>query len=327
MAKKYHLHLKGFVGDWDFDPDYVDFILGKNEGQEVDVLIDSLGGNTHTALSISAAFARHGQVNVHFVGMNASAATIASMGAARITIDSSAMYLVHRCSVGFLEWGYKNANDLQTLIASLQNQKENLEKIDSNVAEMYARRCKKSATDLLDLMNKSVWLTAAEAKEWGFVDEVTDFGEEEKPKMTTSLYEQLVSAGIPIPEVPFEKEGTAIERFIARITNLITPKNKGMKVTYATVGQLLQVEEFESVEGKVSLSEEQMTTIEENAKSSAEKIASLEQEVTTLKAQLEKKPAEESQQVVNSQTGNESSPVEDYVSTVNEAQALYDIVS
>ena len=37
----YQLHLKGFVGGYDFDADYVDYILSKNEGKEVHVLIDS----------------------------------------------------------------------------------------------------------------------------------------------------------------------------------------------------------------------------------------------------------------------------------------------
>lgn len=89
MAKtKYNLHLKGYVGGWDFDSDYVDFVLNKNTDKEVAVLIDSLGGQLNTALSISSAFRRHGNVHVHFVGMNASAATIASMGAKRITMGS-----------------------------------------------------------------------------------------------------------------------------------------------------------------------------------------------------------------------------------------------
>ena len=77
----YQLHLKGFVGGYDFDVDYVDYILNKNKDSEVHVLIDSLGGRSNTALSIFSAFKRHGNVNVHFVGMNASAATIASLGA------------------------------------------------------------------------------------------------------------------------------------------------------------------------------------------------------------------------------------------------------
>ena len=43
-AAKYHLHLKGYVGGYDFDSDYVDCILPKYPDSEVNVLIDSLGG-------------------------------------------------------------------------------------------------------------------------------------------------------------------------------------------------------------------------------------------------------------------------------------------
>lgn len=98
MVKNYDLRLKGFVGYWDFDSDYVDYILDKFADRKVDVLIDSTGGQLASALSISAAFKNHGDVHVHFVSLNASAATIASLGAKVITMDSHAHYLVHRCS-------------------------------------------------------------------------------------------------------------------------------------------------------------------------------------------------------------------------------------
>ena len=113
MAKKnYNLHLKGYVGGWDFDADYVDYVLGKNQDGEVNVLIDSLGGSLSKALSIVAAFRNHGNVNVHFVGMNASAATIASLGAKHVSMDSSAMYLVHKCSMEFFQWASANSDKL-----------------------------------------------------------------------------------------------------------------------------------------------------------------------------------------------------------------------
>ena len=49
MAKtKYNLHLKGYVGGWNFDSDYVDFVLNKNPDKEVSVLIDSPGGQLNT---------------------------------------------------------------------------------------------------------------------------------------------------------------------------------------------------------------------------------------------------------------------------------------
>ena len=69
----YNISLKGYVGGYDFDRSTVDRELAKNEGKQVNVLIDSLGGSLATGLSISAAFRNHGNVNVHFVGLNASA--------------------------------------------------------------------------------------------------------------------------------------------------------------------------------------------------------------------------------------------------------------
>ena len=76
LKNAYHISVKGYVGGYDFDRSTVDRELAKNEGKQVNVLIDSLGGSLATGLSISAAFKNHGNVNVHFVGLNASAATI-----------------------------------------------------------------------------------------------------------------------------------------------------------------------------------------------------------------------------------------------------------
>lgn len=165
MSKKtYNLHLKGYVGGWDFDSDYVDFVLNKNADNEVHVLIDSLGGSLATALSIVASFRNHGNVHVHYVGMNASAATIASLGAKHVSIDSSAMYLVHKCSMEFFQWASANADKLRSIIKEAEQMKENLDKMDSNIAEMYAKKCKKEPADLLALMKKGGWLTAKEAE-------------------------------------------------------------------------------------------------------------------------------------------------------------------
>ncbi len=140
MSKKtYNLHLKGYVGGWDFDSDYVDFVLNKNADNEVHVLIDSLGGSLATALSIVASFRNHGNVHVHYVGMNASATTIASLGAKHVSIDSSAMYLVHKCSMEFFQWASANADKLRSIIKEAEQMKENLDKMDSNIVEMYAK--------------------------------------------------------------------------------------------------------------------------------------------------------------------------------------------
>lgn len=54
QRKHTDLHLKGYVGGWDFDSYYIDFVLNKNADNEVHMLIDSLGGSLATALPIVA---------------------------------------------------------------------------------------------------------------------------------------------------------------------------------------------------------------------------------------------------------------------------------
>ena len=210
----YNISLKGYVGGSDFDRATVDRELAKNEGKQVNVLIDSLGGSLATGLSISAAFKNHGNVNVHFVGLNASAATIASLGAAHISIDAGAMYLVHQCSMALFsalqsafgdnEWGSLNSAQFATLIADCEKIKADLDKLDLNCAQLYAARCKRSSTkslcsaknteDLLALMKAGGWLTAREALDWGFVDEITDLADEPAPKLSDAGFFFLTSS-------------------------------------------------------------------------------------------------------------------------------------
>ena len=197
MAKKFDLKLKGYVGGYDFDSNYVEYILEKSESKEVNVLIDSLGGSVASAFSICEAFRRHGNVKVHYVGMNASAATIASLGAKHISIATSGMYLVHKCSTVITKWASLNADQLRQLIEEYDKQKKDMEKIDLNIAAMYADKCKKDKQALLDLMKVGGWLTAQEALDWGFVDEICDLPGDVTPKVTAQVIEDLSEAGIP----------------------------------------------------------------------------------------------------------------------------------
>ena len=338
MAKEYNLKLKGFVGGWDFDADYVDYVLEKNKDKEVSVLIDSLGGRTDTALSIYAAFKMHGNVNVHFVGMNASAATIASLGAKHITIDRSAMYLVHKCSISFFKWSQMNADDLQTLMEKIEKDKANLDKIDANVAEMYAAKCKKDSKALLDLMKVGGWLTSEEALEWGFVDEITDFEADEAPVIDAATAHFMSQAGIPVP--PPAKKKTALSKFITSVADLFRMEEdedenqnteKVMAKTFKNICALLTIEALVSSEGKYSLTEEQTEAIEAAMQEDKNKIDSLKKQIEALENEkktlnskietLEKKPAEKTKQVVESK--KDENAVQDYVDTVNSAVSLY----
>ena len=365
MAKtKYNLHLKGYVGGWDFDSDYVDFILNKNTDKEVSVLIDSLGGNLSTALSISSAFRRHGNVHAHFVGMNASAATVASMGARHISMDRSAMYLVHQCSQAFFEWGSLNATDMQNLIDNLTKQKNDLDKIDANIAAIYANRCKKKSTELLALMKQGGWLSAQEALDWGFVDELTEFDDEDAPVITEAVVADCTAHGIPLPKGMDVAEKTddisAFKRFMLAITAAFHSNSKDnnnntkafdvtdtnandnnnsnnsstlMNKTFKYICAILGCEALASGNDAFSLSSSQLDSIEDAIKKREESIANLKKQVedltcekSALQEKINKLPAESTNNVVDNKGGSnsEKSEIERFYDTTNSAQALFD---
>lgn len=353
MAKiNYHLHLKGFVGGWDFDSDYVDYILEKYKDKHVDVLIDSTGGYVGTALSVAAAFKRHGDVSVHFVGLNASAATIASLGAKHVSIDKGAMYLVHKCSSTFFKWAQLNADQFEDLIKDMTKMKENLDKFDLNASRQYAARCKRKPEDMLELMAKEQWLTAQEALEWGFVDEITDLEDEKAPELTEGLVNAMAKAGMPLPPLPENVKQVSDEK---SFMNLIKSLFKGKEKIAEEMAQnicinndnknsismkkltllcaLLAVEAFKGENGSFSFTEAQLDTIEDSLSQKESKIAEQQKEIADLKkqnedlqAKLDKKPADDSTSVVEDSKKEkpEKSDIDSYIEDWNNSRKIFD---
>ena len=345
---KYHLHLKGYVGGYDFDRDYVDYVLSKNPDTEVHVLIDSLGGSLATALSIVAAFREHQNVHVHFVGMNASAATIVSLGAKHVSIDASAMYLVHKCSVEFFRWASANSDKLADIIKEAKQMKSDLEKMDANVAQMYASKCQKSPEDLLALMKKGGWLTAKEALEWGFVDEITDYEEDAAPVITDSIAADMASSGIPVPSCYSGQQPSNIfARFIEALTNHFSNSNTLSKMEQANTTQ--QQEQMQTqqpapapqasvqqpaadaqAQAQQQALEQQRQTLEAQHNTA---IAAKDQEIARLRAELDalkKAPGASTSQVVETEKKDnpqdKHSAVEDFFATRQRATELYNLV-
>lgn len=339
----YNISLKGYVGGSDFDRKTVDSTLAANEGKAVNVLIDSLGGSLATGLSISAAFKNHGNVSVHFVGLNASAATIASLGAAHISMDAGAMYLVHKCSMAFFEWGSLNSDQFATLIADCEKIKADLDKLDLNCARLYAARCKRKPEDLLALMKAGGWLSAKEALDWGFVDEITDLADEPAPKLTDALASAMASEGMPIPNISLAEaeKDSAFSRFLAALSSFFKPSTNpittAMINTYTFLSAILADKPLTVKDGSANVTVAQLDAIEDHiadlsnmVEDRDKTIADRDKTIADLQAKLDKAPAEPTSQVVeDNKPGAKSEPkndVEQFVETYNSARALYDEV-
>ena len=323
----YDLTLKGFVGGWNFDSDYIDYILSKKKDACVNVLIDSLGGLTNTALSVSSAFRNHGNVNVTFRGMNASAATIASLGAKHVAMEEDALYLIHKCSVTVFEWASMNEEELAEHIKQLEHTRQNSMKVDVAVARAYAKRTGKTTEELLDLMSKELWLTADEAKEYGFVDEVIKTEEKQKAEvvLTSSMEERFKEAGIPIPSMLRHEE----ESFLSRMMKFFTQNNKNMENNNQQQQQQQQQQsnaqqpDMQTLQQQVSELQAQLTSLSETNKTLSKENEQLKSDIEALR----KKPAEEPQSVINNGGGEQQKEEEnDFLSSLQEAQAISKIL-
>lgn len=334
MNKKYDLRLKGFVGDWNFDADYVDYILEKFSDRAVEVLIDSTGGSVATALSISAAFRNHGDVHVHFVGLNASAATIASLGAKEITMDAQALYLVHRCSAYVFTFANMNAEQIDAKVKELEKQKTNLEKLDISIAAAYAKRCKKTSEELQDLMKQDIWLTAQEALAWGFVDSVTEFEDDQAPVLDSITALAFSEQGIPMPQA-LKPESTFGKSFLDRLIKAFKPESKNDSSKKITANSTKMDPEKKTTPAAQAAAGEPQKQNEApkpeaskpeaaQAESHEEIIARKDAEIQALKAKIsgmEKKPAEEHKTVVDASAHQHKES--DYFAEMKSAVDLY----
>ena len=203
--------------------------------------------------------------------------------------------------------------------------KSDLEKMDANVAQMYATKCQKSQEELLALMKKGGWLTAQEALEWGFVDEITDYEEDAAPVITDSIAADMASSGIPVPShIAKDQPTNLITRLIEALTNIF----KSNINTQSDMNPNTQQQEQKDPQTPDT------TAQQEQQDQHSEALAQKDQEIADLKAQidaLKKAPGASTSQVVENDNGGKeadpdpSSP-EAFFTTRTRAQALYNML-
>jgi len=106
------------------------------------------------------------QVEIEVVGLAASIASIIALAGKKLTIANGAYYMIHKPYA--IADG--NADDFRKAA-------DVLDKMDNNLAEIYARKTGKDIKEIHELMDAETWMTAEEAVDMGFADEVVDYGE------------------------------------------------------------------------------------------------------------------------------------------------------
>lgn len=287
---EYQLIIDDYIGYWGVSKTNVRNTLAKYKGKHVDVRISSFGGDLSHALDIRQQFIDHGDVTAHIVGPSASSATVIATGAKRVCMSRYATYLVHKCSNCIDVWGSYNADQIQQLIDSLIENKLENDKFDVVLASIYAEKTGRSVEELLDVLKAGSWLSAQEALDYGFVDELVEYTGEKRNFFSPELAGKLNALGLPSIGLPRrENAGEQAEKPKSN------KQNQKMKHNFKKVEELLKLDTIvPDADGYVSVTEDEFQKIndrvdelETSNSSMKTDIASKDARIAELEAQVE----------------------------------------
>ena len=157
--------------------DFVQALDGIDAGA-IDLHINCPGGDVFDARAMRAALQRHpARVTAHIDGLAASAATWVALAADQVNITQGGFFMIHN------SWSMVigNAEDMRRE-ASL------LDKIDEAIIADYKAKTDIDGVEIIQMMADETWMTAEEALEKGFVDEVVS-GESKAADFVLDAYQ------------------------------------------------------------------------------------------------------------------------------------------
>ena len=183
------------IGGW-FGTNAAEFVgeLDALDVDELEVHINSPGGAVWDGLAIMNALKQHrARVTIIVDGLAASAASIIAMAGDEVVMAEGSQMMIHRASGG--AWG--NAAFLRDTAAIL-------DKIDGNLAGIYARRAGGTRESWLDLMTAETWYDAAEAVEAGLADRADESleGVDAEASFDLSIFNYAGRSHAPAPRRP-----------------------------------------------------------------------------------------------------------------------------
>ena len=161
------LILYGDIGD-----SWSDDVSSKNIANElkdldvstINLRINSGGGDVFTAIAISNLLKNHkANVIAHIDGLAASAATIITSACDKVIMPKNALFMIHN------PWTVVGG-EAKDMIKTA----EQLDKVKNSIINTYKSKTNLEIEEISKLMDEETWLDPYEAKEKGFIDEISD---------------------------------------------------------------------------------------------------------------------------------------------------------
>jgi ATP-dependent protease ClpP protease subunit len=164
--------MRGGIGDFENHISADDFLsaLSEHAGEDVTILLDSEGGSVTDGLSIHNAIMQYsGNITVHIDAICASIATVIACAADRVVMNSNAKFMIHRA------WTVAMGNSVE-----FRSMAEILELMDADIASAYGDKTDIPEDELLAMMEAETWMSAEQAYDLGFIDEINQISRKTK---------------------------------------------------------------------------------------------------------------------------------------------------
>lgn len=166
------------IGSGSLSSSYVQLQLEAAAGQDVEVHISSVGGSAFDAIAIYDLFKKYpGNVTTYIDALAASAASIVAMGGKSVVMSKYALLMIHKPMVG-------TGGNADELLKDVQM----LNTVQARLAQIYMDKTGLDGITVNSLINSVTWLSADQALDLGFIDQVEDYSADITNKAIIQTY-------------------------------------------------------------------------------------------------------------------------------------------
>jgi ATP-dependent Clp protease, protease subunit len=153
------------IGSGTLSSSYIQSQLETAAGQDVEVHISSVGGSAFDAIAIYDLLKKYpGNVATYVDALAASAASIVAMGGKTVVMSKYALLMIHKPMVG-------TGGNADELLKDVQM----LNIVQARLAQIYMDKTGLDCVTINSLINAVTWLSADQALDMGFIDQIEDY--------------------------------------------------------------------------------------------------------------------------------------------------------
>jgi ATP-dependent Clp endopeptidase proteolytic subunit ClpP len=269
----------------------LNYRLDEAKGQDIELVINSGGGSVTEGMAMADLISSYpNETTTTGIGLVASIATVVLLAGKKVQMTENSFMMIHR------PWSYSVGNSDE-----LEATAELLDKMEEKLLDIYVNAVNKRKGEEMNLRKKikkmmaaETWMTAEEAKDFGFIDEIVKTGDKKidiLPLQSSLNKFQNVPAALLINKTNDDDMGNSILEKIKTLLN----NTEEIQVVEPTVEPIVEPENVDELEvamnilkekGYTVLTAEEMTALTEKSNEQTTSINEIETVLETLGAEL-----------------------------------------